>query len=83
MNNETFWKSIKPLFSDKQKDLQQEIILIEKKIVVTDEREVAEKMNNSFIDVIENLDIELFIEETANDDNFFSSIEDIVKKYNQ
>ena len=51
--------------------------------MVTDEQEVAKKMNNYFIDVIENLDIESFIEQTANDDNSFNSIEDIVKKYNQ
>ena len=82
-DNKTFWKSIKPLFSDKQRDLQQEIILIEKELVVTDEQEVAEKMNHYFIDVIENLDIEPFIEQTANDDNTLNSIKDIVKKYNQ
>ena len=29
-DNKTFWKRIKPLFSDKQKNLQNEIILIEK-----------------------------------------------------
>ena len=37
----------------------------------------------NFIDVIENLDIEPFIEQTANDDNTLNSIKDIVKKYNQ
>ena len=51
--------------------------------MVTDEQEVAEKMNHYFIDVIENLDIEPFIRQTANDDNTLNSIKDIVKKYNQ
>ena len=81
-DNKTFWKNIKPLFSDKHKDLQQEIILIEKDLVVTEEQEVAEKMNSYFVDAIENLNIEPFIQ-TVNEDNCSNSIEDIVKKYNQ
>ena len=51
-DNKTFWKNIKPLFSDIQKDLQQEIILIEKELIVTGDQEVAEKMNSYFVDAI-------------------------------
>ena len=49
---------------------------------MTDEQEIAEKMNNFFVDAIENLNIEPFIQ-TANDDNPCNFIEDIVEKYNQ
>ena len=52
-DNKTFWKSIKPLVSEKQKNLQNEIILIEKELVMTDEQEIAEKMNNFFVDAID------------------------------
>ena len=49
---------------------------------MADEQEIAEKMNNFFVDAIENLNIEPFIQ-TANADNPCNFIEDIVKKYNQ
>ena len=49
---------------------------------MADEQEIAEKMNNFFVDAIENFNIEPFIQ-TANDDNPCNFIEDIVKKYNQ
>ena len=39
-------------------------------------------MNSYFVDAIENLNIEPFIQ-TVNEDNYGNSIEDIVKKYNQ
>ena len=39
-------------------------------------------MNNYFVDAIENLNIEPFIQ-TVNEDNSCNSIEYIVKKYNQ
>ena len=35
-DNKTFWKNIRPLFSDKQKDLQHEFILIENDEVISD-----------------------------------------------
>ena len=69
---------MKPLFSDKQKYLQQEIILIEKDLVVTNEQEVAEKMNSYFVDAIENLNIEPFIQ-TVNEDTSCNSIDDTMK----
>ena len=49
---------------------------------MADEQEIAEKLNNFFVDAIENLNIESFIQ-TANDDDPCNFIEDIVKKYNQ
>ena len=58
------WKCIRPFFFDKQKDFQKEIMLIEKKEITSNAKEVSEKLNNYFVDVIENLDITPFIEET-------------------
>ena len=46
-------------------------------------KEVAEKMNNFFVDVIESLDIEPFVEESINESNSEDSIENIVMKYSQ
>ena len=45
--------------------------------------EVAEEMNNFFIDVIENLDIEHFAEESTNEMIPHDSIENIVKQYSK
>ena len=49
-------KSVRPLFSDKQKDYKKELILIENDKVTSNENEVAEIINNYFVDVIKNLD---------------------------
>ena len=54
-DNKTFWKNIQPLFSDKQKVRQRNIILIEDDLVISENSIAAEKLNNYFIDVIENL----------------------------
>ena len=46
--------------ADKQKSRQKEFILIENDEVITKEKEVAEKINNFFIETIEDLDITSF-----------------------
>ena len=61
-DNKKFWQGIKPLFSDKT-TLKRNIILIENGILTSDSNEVAEKLNNYFIDAVENLEIEQFISE--------------------
>ena len=43
-DNRTFWQRVKPLFSDKQKSLPKEIILIENDNITIDNTEVAEKL---------------------------------------
>ena len=62
----TFWKNIRPLFSDKQKVRQRNITLIENDSVISENSAVAEKLNNYFIEVIENLEIEHY---DKNNDN--------------
>ena len=81
-DNKTFWKIIKPFFSDKQKHIQKDFILIEKDEVISEEEEVAEKMNNYFANVIENLEIEPFIQNSvATNINYDDSITNVIKKY--
>ena len=81
-DNKTFWQRVKPLFSDKQTNSKKEMTLIENGEIITDEHLVAEKLNNFFTDVIENLDIEPFLATVTNEDNDIDSIDFIVKKYN-
>ena len=59
-DNQTFWKRIKPSFSNKQIGLQRNITIVEKGNVISNKKEVAEKLNNFFVESVENLDIEIF-----------------------
>ena len=56
-DNKTFWSTIKPLFSDKQK-VRQQITLIEGDVIISNNKEVADKMNDYFINAVANLEIE-------------------------
>ena len=56
-DNKTFWGSVKPLFSDKQK-VQKKFILIEDNEIISSDTDVAEKMNDFFINAVTNLNIE-------------------------
>ena len=60
-NNKSFWKNIKPLFSDKSKILDRDIILIDENVVISDKLAVAEMFNKSFIDSVKKLPIERFL----------------------
>ena len=79
-DNKKFWKRVKPLFSDKQKTLPREIILVENEVTASDKNEVAEKLNNFFIEAVENLNIEPFLQD--NTDNILTeNIGDIIEQY--
>ena len=54
-DNKKFWKTIKPLFSDKTK-LSNNHITRDKK-VVTDNSEIAKTLNSYFINVVKSLEI--------------------------
>ena len=79
-DNKTFWQRVKPLFSDKQKGTQRNITIVENNIVITDNGEVAEKLNNFFIEAVDNLKIEPFINPIYG--NICSGdIDEIIRKY--
>ena len=79
-DNKKFWQSVKSLFSDKQKALPRDIILVENEVTTTDKNEVAEKLNDFFIGVVDNLDIEPFLQD--NTDNMLTeNIQDIIDQY--
>ena len=80
-DNKKFWKNIRPLFSDKKKDYKKDIILIEKDKVTSNEKDVAEIINNYFVDVIENLDIEPYIKENCLTKPSNKNVESIINKY--
>ena len=55
-DNKRFWGSVKPLFSDKQK-VRQKINLIEDENIISSDKEIAEKLNNFFVNAVSNLNI--------------------------
>ena len=61
-DNKTFWKTVKPFLSNKG-DFHKQITLIEGKEIISDDKDVAEKLSNYFenavisLDIIENKDI--------------------------
>ena len=79
-DNKTFWQRIKPLFSDKQKSLLSDIILVENDIITSDKKEVAEKLNNFFIEAVDNLDIETYLPGNM-DETLPKTLQEIINKY--
>ena len=79
-DNKKFWQRIKPLFSDKQNLLQSNIIIVEKEIIISDKKHVAEKLNNFFIEAVETLEIEPYDSENHNV-VYLEKISEIVKTY--
>ena len=78
-DNKKFWQCVKPLFSNKHV-LQKNIIIVEKDIITSINSEVAEKLNNFFIEAVESLEIEPFAPDLDNKTNTIN-IDEIIKKY--
>ena len=83
-DSKKFWKYIKPLFSGKSKS-KSKITLIKGEEIITEEQEVAETLNNYFIDAVQNLDIKKFygVEEYKTDCNLSAEekIDQIINRY--
>ena len=79
-DNKTFWQRVKLLFSDKKCALKNNIAIVEDNVICTKEEEVAEKLNNFFIDAVGNLEIESFTTIKTNDESS-ENIQEIVKMY--
>ena len=79
-DSKTFWERIKPLFSNKQIGLQRNITIVEKDTVISNKKEVAEKLNNFFVESVDNLDIEHFVTE-INDSPPSNIVNKIIKNH--
>ena len=77
-DNKTFWQRVKPLFSDKQKGIQSDIIIVENGVTTSDKTKVAEKLNNFFVEAVDNLGIEPHI---IQNNNVSKNTQDIIGKY--
>ena len=56
MDNQTFWKTIKPYFSDKGSNSRR-IILLENDSILTDDKNIAKTMNTCFTNITKNLNL--------------------------
>ena len=56
LDNKLFWKTVKPLFSDKNK-LNNKIVLIEGDDIISDDTELASTFNKYFANIVSDLDI--------------------------
>ena len=55
-DNKLFWKSVKPFFSDKASNFSK-ITLVEENNIISDEEEIANIMNNYFINITKTLNL--------------------------
>ena len=55
-DNKLFWKSVKPFFSDKGSN-SSKITLVTENNIISDEEEIANTMNNYFINVTKTLNL--------------------------
>ena len=79
-DNKLFWKTIKPLFSDKQQH-SSNITLIENKKIISDDLKIAETMNNFFTNIIKNLEIEGYNTDEFLPDIKLDDISNIIQKF--
>ena len=80
-DNRKFWQKIRPLFSEKNKTSTDNIIIVENDIITNEKIEVAEKLNNFFVDSVADLDIELFLNEKIRSTDSNDEIVKIIGKY--
>ena len=64
-DNRKFWNIIKPFFSEKGIN-SNKMMIIEKDKLLSEERSIAEVMNNYFIDISKNLNLKDSSESNAN-----------------
>ena len=76
-DNRKFWQRIKPLFSEKTK-LKTNIAIVENGQVTTDNTEVAEILNNYFIEAVQNLEIERFVPDDDDLTFYPEKIDDVI-----
>ena len=79
-DSKKFWDRTKPLFSAKQNVLQRNITIVEREVIIQDKKQVAEKLNNFFIEAVESLEIEPYCP-NHNKGVQLGNICEIIKKY--
>ena len=79
-SNKKFWERVKPLFSEKTK-LKESIRLKENDQIISDDKEIAEILNNYYIESIEKLEVNRYLPEESIDNEDLDEIDKIVKNF--
>ena len=79
-DNRKFWKTVKPLFSDKIQ-ASSKITLVENEVLVTDDKEVAEIFNEYFVNITDSLGIIQPKDALTPTDGLQDPVEIAIKKY--
>ena len=80
-SNKKFWQRVKPLFSEKT-ILKQSIRLKENGKMISDKKEVAEILNNYYMESVENLEVERYLpNNNITIDENLDKIDKIVKQF--
>ena len=72
MDNQTFWKRVKPYFSDNGSNSRR-ITLLENDSVLTDDKDIAKTMNNFFINITKNLNLKPYKDSSITNINGITS----------
>ena len=79
-DNKKFWRTVRPLFSEKDFCSQQITLLVEDKIISSD-KEVAETFNTFFSQAVENLEVKGFEMENFDYNLEISPVENIIHRF--
>ena len=79
-DNKTFWKSIKPLFSEKS-STRSKITLVEQDLILDKTDNVAEVLNNFFTNAVSNLNIPEYHHKSVNIDHIEHPIARSIEQY--
>ena len=79
-DNKTFWKSIKPFFSEKG-STHNKITLVEQGLILDKNDNAAEVLNKFFINVVSNLNIPKYHDKSVNIDHFEDPIARSIEQY--
>ena len=67
-DNQTFWKTVKPYFSDKGSNCKR-ITLLENDSILTDDKDIVKTMNNFSINITRNLNLKPYKDSSLTDVN--------------
>ena len=79
-DNKQFWKTVKPLLSDKSKS-NEKIILVEDNEIINEDKDNAGRLNSSFSNAVKNLKIPEFSETNPLAENISHPIFKAILKY--
>ena len=72
MDRQTFWKTVKPYFNDKESNSKR-ITLLENNSILTDDKDIAKIMNNVFINITKDLNLKRYKDSSLTNINEITS----------